>query len=227
MSKVKNGDFVQLHYTGTLEDGSVFDSSDGRPPLEFQVGGGGIIQGFNDAVIDMALNEEKKVVLAPDQAYGDPREDLKRDFPASMLEGHPVEVGQQLRFSSPHGPVSGTVLSIEPEKFVVDFNHPLAGQTLAVHDQNRGDQRYSHPAPGWVLLHSFLLLLRLRLLRLIRPGPIRSRDSAGRRWVPSLVSFGAMALVAQFLGGPWIRPQKKTPPPPGGRRGGGVWRLRG
>jgi peptidylprolyl isomerase len=130
MSKVKNGDFVQLHYTGTLEDGSVFDSSDGRPPLEFQVGGGGIIQGFNDSVIDMALNEEKKVVLAPDQAYGEPREDLKRDFPASMLEGHPVEVGQQLRFSSPHGPVSGTVLSIEPEKFVVDFNHPLAGQTL-------------------------------------------------------------------------------------------------
>ena len=86
MSKVKNGDFVQLHYTGTLEDGSVFDSSDGRPPLEFQVGAGGIIQGFNDAVMDMALEEEKKVVLAPDQAYGDLKEDLKRDFPASMLE---------------------------------------------------------------------------------------------------------------------------------------------
>ena len=65
MSKVKNGDFVQLHYTGTLEDGSVFDTSDGRPPLESQVGGGGIIQGFNDAVIDMALEEEKKVVLRP------------------------------------------------------------------------------------------------------------------------------------------------------------------
>ncbi|MHB9074045.1 MAG: FKBP-type peptidyl-prolyl cis-trans isomerase [Desulfobaccales bacterium] len=130
MSKVKNGDFVQLHYTGTLEDGSVFDSSEGRSPLEFQVGGGGIIQGFNDAVMDMALEEEKNVVLSPDQAYGDPREDLKREFPASMLEGNPVEVGQQLRFSSPHGPVSGTVLSIESDKFTVDFNHPLAGQTL-------------------------------------------------------------------------------------------------
>ena len=130
MTKVKNGDFVQLHYTGTLEDGSVFDSSDGRDPLEFQVGGGGIIRGFNDAVMDMAVNEEKKVVLSPDQAYGEPREDLKRDFPASMLEGHQVEVGQQLRFSSPHGPMPGTVLSIEPDKFVVDFNHPLAGQTL-------------------------------------------------------------------------------------------------
>jgi peptidylprolyl isomerase len=130
MSKVKNGDFVQLHYTGTLEDGTVFDSSEGRSPLEFQVGGGGIIQGFNDAVLEMALNEEKKVVLSPDQAYGPPRDDLKREFPASMLEGHPIEVGQQLRFSSPHGPVSGTVLALDPDKFVVDFNHPLAGQTL-------------------------------------------------------------------------------------------------
>jgi peptidylprolyl isomerase len=131
MSKVKNGDFVQLHYTGTLEDGTVFDSSEGRQPLEFQVGGGSIIKGFNDAVIDMTLNEEKKVVLNPDAAYGDQREDLKREFPVSMLEGNPVEVGQQLRFSSPHGPVSGTVLTIESEKFTVDFNHPLAGQTLA------------------------------------------------------------------------------------------------
>jgi peptidylprolyl isomerase len=130
MSKVKNGDFVQLHYTGSLTDGTVFDSSEGRPPLEFQVGAGGIIQGFNDAVVDMALHEEKKVVLTPEQAYGEPREDLKRDFPASMLEGHQIEVGQQLRFSSPHGPVSGTVLSLDADKFVVDFNHPLAGQTL-------------------------------------------------------------------------------------------------
>jgi peptidylprolyl isomerase len=130
MSKVKNGDFVQLHYTGSLEDGTVFDSSEGRSPLEFQVGGGGIIQGFNDAVLGMNLEEEKKVVLPPEQAYGEVRDDLKREFPASMLEGHQVEVGQQLRFSSPQGPVSGTVLDIQAEKFVVDFNHPLAGQTL-------------------------------------------------------------------------------------------------
>jgi peptidylprolyl isomerase len=130
MSTVKNGDFVQLHYTGTLEDGTVFDTSEGRTPLEFQVGGGGIIQGFNDAVLEMSLDEEKKVVLPPDQAYGDLRDDLKRDFPVSMLEGHSIEVGQQLQFSSPQGPVSGTVLSMDADKFVVDFNHPLAGKTL-------------------------------------------------------------------------------------------------
>jgi peptidylprolyl isomerase len=130
MAKVKNGDYVQLHYTGTLEDGSVFDSSDGRAPLEFQVGAGGIIRGFNDAVIDMEVAEEKSVVLAPEAAYGDLREDLKREFPKDMLGDHQIEVGQPLRFSSPHGPVTGTVLAIEPEKFVVDFNHPLAGKTL-------------------------------------------------------------------------------------------------
>jgi peptidylprolyl isomerase len=130
MSKVKNGDFVQLHYTGTLEDGTVFDSSEGRQPLEFEVGGGGIIPGFNDAVLGMELNGEKSFTISPDQAYGEPREDLRREFPAAMLEGNPVEVGQVLRFSSPHGPVNGTVLSVDADKFIVDFNHPLAGKTL-------------------------------------------------------------------------------------------------
>ncbi|OGR05573.1 MAG: hypothetical protein A3K23_04395 [Desulfobacca sp. RBG_16_58_9] len=130
MTKVKNGDFVQLHYTGTLEDGTVFDSSDGRGPLEFQVGGGGIIAGFNDAVMDMEVNGEKTFTLAPEQAYGEKREDLTREFPMDMLGDHAIEVGQVLRFSSPQGPVSGTVLSLDPDKFTVDFNHPLAGKTL-------------------------------------------------------------------------------------------------
>lgn len=130
MAKVKSGDFVQLHYTGSLEDGSVFDSSDGREPLEFQVGGGGIIAGFNDAVINMEVDGEKDVTLSPDQAYGDLRDDLKREFPKDMLGDNQIEVGQELRFASPRGPVSGKVLAIEPDKFVVDFNHPLAGKTL-------------------------------------------------------------------------------------------------
>ena len=130
MAKVKNGDFVQVHYTGALENGDVFDSSEGRGPLEFQAGGGGIIPGFNDAVMGMELNEEKKVVLPPEAAYGELRDDLKREFPAEMLGDSKVEVGQTLRFSSPHGPVSGTVLDVAPEKFTVDFNHPLAGKTL-------------------------------------------------------------------------------------------------
>ncbi len=130
MAKVKKGDFVQLHYTGSLEDGTVFDSSVDRQPLEFQVGAGGIIAGFNDAIIGMEVNTENQVTLSPEQAYGELREDLKREFPKEMLEDHPVEVGQELRFTSPHGPVCGTVLAIEPDKFVVDFNHRLAGKTL-------------------------------------------------------------------------------------------------
>lgn len=130
MAKVKNGDFVQLHYTGSLEDGTVFDTSLDRDPLEFQVGGGGIIAGFNDAVIDMEVEGEKEVTLTPDQAYGELRDDMKRDFPKEMLGDHQIEVGQQLRFASPHGPVQGTVLAIEADKFLVDFNHPLAGKNL-------------------------------------------------------------------------------------------------
>ena len=130
MARVKKGDFVQLHYTGSLEDGTVFDSSVDRQPLEFQVGAGGIIAGFNEAVLDMEVNGENQVTLIPDQAYGELRDDLKREFPKEMLGDHQIEVGQELRFTSPHGPVSGTVFAIEPDKFVVDFNHPLAGKTL-------------------------------------------------------------------------------------------------
>ena len=130
MAKVKNGDFVQVNYIGALENGEVFDSSEGNGPLEFQAGGGGIIPGFNDAVLGMEVNEEKKVVLTPDEAYGDLREDLKREFPIDMLGGEKVEVDQMLRFSSPHGPVSGKVLEVAADKFIVDFNHPLAGKTL-------------------------------------------------------------------------------------------------
>jgi len=130
MARVKKGDFVQLHYTGSLEDGTVFDSSVDRQPLEFQVGAGGIIAGFNDAVIGMEVNTENQVTLSPDRAYGELREALKREFPKEMLADHPIEVGQELRFTSPHGPVTGTVLAIEPDKFVVDFNHCLAGKTL-------------------------------------------------------------------------------------------------
>ncbi|MBI4644476.1 MAG: peptidylprolyl isomerase [Deltaproteobacteria bacterium] len=130
MAKVKNGDYVQVHYTGALENGDVFDSSDGRGPLEFQAGGGMVIPGFNDAVMDMEIHEEKQVVLNPDQAYGERRDDMEREFSTEMLGGQKVEVGQMLQFSSPRGPMPGQVLEVTEDKFKVDFNHPLAGKTL-------------------------------------------------------------------------------------------------
>ena len=130
MSKVKSGDYVQVHYTGALENGDVFDSSEGRGPLEFQAGGGMVIPGFNDAVMGMAVDEEKQVTLPPDQAYGPRRDDLEREFDNEMLGGQKVEVGQMLQFSSPRGPMPAKVLDVGADKFTVDFNHPLAGQTL-------------------------------------------------------------------------------------------------
>ncbi|MEW6388662.1 MAG: peptidylprolyl isomerase [Thermodesulfobacteriota bacterium] len=130
MSKVKQGKFVQVHYTGTLQDGSVFDSSEGRTPLEFQVGGGQVISGFDKAVMNMEINEEKTFTLTSEQAYGPPRDDLHREFPLTMLGDEQVQVGQDLWFNSPRGPVSGKVLAVGAENFTVDFNHPLAGKDL-------------------------------------------------------------------------------------------------
>jgi peptidylprolyl isomerase len=130
MTKVKSGDFVQLHYIGSLEDGTIFDSSEGRNPLEFQAGSGAVISGFDNAVMDMEINEEKKFSLTPEEAYGPRREDMQRELPREMLGDMQVEIGQELRFSTPRGPVSGTVLSVDEDKFLVDFNHPLAGKTL-------------------------------------------------------------------------------------------------
>jgi peptidylprolyl isomerase len=130
MTTVKKGQYVQVHYTGTLDDGTLFDSSEGRPPLEFQTGRNQVIPGFEEAVMSMALNDERSVTIPAEQAYGEIREDLVRDFPIGMLGGETVEVGQPLWFRSPNGPIQGKVTALDAEKFTVDFNHPLAGQTL-------------------------------------------------------------------------------------------------
>jgi peptidylprolyl isomerase len=130
MEKINSGQFAQVHYTGKLVDGTVFDSSEGRQPLEFQVGGGQVIPGFDQAVQGMKINEEKKFLLSSDEAYGPVREDLKRDFPRDMLGGQEVTEGQELWFKSPQGPVPGKILTMKPDTFTVDFNHPLAGKDL-------------------------------------------------------------------------------------------------
>jgi peptidylprolyl isomerase len=121
MNKVQTGQFAQVHYTGKLEDGTTFDSSEGRQPLEFQVGSGQVIPGFDQAINGMAINEEKKFLLTSDEAYGPVREELS---------DKEVEVGQELWFKSPQGPVPGKILALEAENFTVDFNHPLAGRDL-------------------------------------------------------------------------------------------------
>ena len=130
MEKINTGQFAQVHYTGKLVDGTVFDSSEGRQPLEFQLGGGQVIPGFDKAVQGMEVNEEKNFTLTSDEAYGPVRDDLKKDFPKDMLGGQEVTEGQELWFKSPQGPVPGKIMALKPDTFTVDFNHPLAGKDL-------------------------------------------------------------------------------------------------
>ena len=130
MEKINTGQFAQVHYTGKLVDGTVFDSSEGRQPLEFQLGGGQVIPGFDKAVQGMEVNEEKNFTLTSEEAYGPVRDDLKKDFPKDMLGGQEVTEGQELWFKSPQGPVPGKIMALKPDTFTVDFNHPLAGKDL-------------------------------------------------------------------------------------------------
>jgi peptidylprolyl isomerase len=130
MERIQDGQFAQVHYTGKLADGTVFDSSEGRQPLEFQIGSGQVIPGFDQAIQGMGVNEEKNFTLKSEEAYGPVRDDLKKDFPKDMLGEKAVEVGQELWFKTPQGPVPGRILALEIDTFTVDFNHPLAGRDL-------------------------------------------------------------------------------------------------
>lgn len=132
MAKAKSGDTVKIHYTGTLGDGEVFDSSEGRDPLEFTLGEGQVIQGFDDAVTGMAPGEEKTVTIAPEQAYGERHDDLvtqvdRSQFPDDLTP----EVGQQLQLTTDDGqPMAVTVSEVGDKVVTLDANHPLAGQAL-------------------------------------------------------------------------------------------------
>ena len=132
MSQAKSGDTVKIHYTGTLHDGSEFDSSAGREPLEFALGGGQVIAGFDNAVDGMSVGESKTVTIPPDEAYGDRHEQLVQEVPKTSLpdEMQP-EVGMQLQTQSPDGQIMNLVIAdVADESITVDANHPLAGQAL-------------------------------------------------------------------------------------------------
>lgn len=132
MQKVENGVYVQVQYQGTLTDGQVFDTSQGRPPLEVKMGCGQLIQGFEDALMGMSLNEKKSITLTPDQAYGNRDENQKRSFPrAEVPPQMNPEVGQTVALSGPSGQqVPATITEVNDEAITVDLNHPLAGKTL-------------------------------------------------------------------------------------------------
>lgn len=132
MSKAKQGDTVKVHYTGKLKDGSVFDSSANREPLEFTLGGGNMIPGFEQAVLGMESGETKVAEIPSGQAYGDKREDMIISVPRENVPGDiSPEVGQQLAVQQEGGQqVPVTVTEVTEEKVVLDANHPLAGKDL-------------------------------------------------------------------------------------------------
>ena len=132
MSKAKNEDKVKVHYTGTLDDGTVFDSSREREPLEFKVGGGEMIQGFDAAVIGMAVGESKQFKIPADDAYGQRRDEMVFQIERSQLpEGMEPEVGHHLQTEAEGGhPVVLEIIAVEESNVTLDGNHPLAGQDL-------------------------------------------------------------------------------------------------
>ncbi len=132
MTAVAAGSKVRVHYTGTFDDGEVFDSSREADPLEFEVGAGQVIPGFDNAVIGMKVGETKQVRLPENEAYGPYNQEMVFDAdPEQFEEGLSPEVGQQFQTQMQDGtPLLLTVKSIEDEKIILDANHPMAGKTL-------------------------------------------------------------------------------------------------
>ncbi len=129
---VRAGDAIKVHYTGTLDNGTVFDSSAGREPLEFTVGAGQVIKGFDEGVMGMQVGETKTIHIPADRAYGHYREDLVFLVdPDKIVGGESLTAGQSIGVTLPGGQVLvGTVTGISPDGIVIDANHHLAGEGL-------------------------------------------------------------------------------------------------
>ena len=130
--QVKNGDVIRVHYTGKLLDGSQFDSSVGRAPLEFTVGAGQMIAGFDSGVVGMQVGEKKTIQIDPANGYGHKDPNAIVEFPSSNVpEGMKVEVGMKLNLQNQYGqPVPVVVTEVRPDVIIMDANHFLAGQDL-------------------------------------------------------------------------------------------------
>jgi peptidylprolyl isomerase len=132
MTQAKPGDNVSIHYTGKLEDGTVFDSSRDRDPLEFSLGSGQVIPGFEAAVLGMTPGDSKTEVIAPEQAYGPYRDEMVMVVERQQIpEDIPLDVGIQLQLRGPEGQmVPVLVTDLSEAEVTLDANHPLAGENL-------------------------------------------------------------------------------------------------
>ena len=131
MRKIQSGDNVKVHYTGKLEDGSIFDTSltEGREPLETTLGQGQLIKGFEAGLIDMSEGEKKTIEIESADAYGEHNPEMINEIPrAQVPEG--VKEGEMLQGMGPMGPVNVKVVEVKDETVVLDANHPLAGKKL-------------------------------------------------------------------------------------------------
>ena len=132
MATIKKGDTVKVHYTGTIADGTVFDTSKEREPLEFTLGEGKLIPGFEKAVEGMGVGDSSSVTIPSDEAYGEKKDDMVIDVERSQIPPDiKPEVGQQLQIQQKDGGAIPVVITDVTEQTVkLDANHPLAGQDL-------------------------------------------------------------------------------------------------
>lgn len=132
MAQVKTGDKIKVHYHGKLTNGETFDSSEGRSPLEFEVGSGMVIKGFDDGVTGMSVGEKKTVNIPFDDAYGPRNPEMLVEFPKDKFPSDmELEIGMPLMMNNGAGQqFQVTVVEIKEENVILDANHPLAGQDL-------------------------------------------------------------------------------------------------
>ncbi|HAK89413.1 MAG TPA: peptidylprolyl isomerase [Nitrospiraceae bacterium] len=132
MATVKQGDTISINYTGKLEDGAVFDSSEGGKPLEFTVGEGELIPGLEQGVIGMACGETKVIKVAPEFGYGPREEERVFEFPKDKMGANiDFETGRQVQMFRADGmPVMATIIGKSETSYTMDCNHPLAGKML-------------------------------------------------------------------------------------------------
>lgn len=132
MKTVEKGDKIALHYTGTLSDGSVFDTSEGRGPLEFTVGSGEVIVGLDNELPGMRVGDKKTITAVAEEAYGPLHENARQPVPRDQFpDDVPMEVGTTLQMQTPEGGiVMVTIAEVGEESVVLDANHPLAGKDL-------------------------------------------------------------------------------------------------
>lgn len=132
MAQAKAGDTLSIHYTGTLADGAIFDSSEGRDPLTFELGSGQIIAGLDAALDGMSVGEKKTVTIPADQAYGPHHPEAIQNVPREAIPADiPLDLGTELQVQTPDGQTMGvTVTAVTEEEVTLDANHPLAGKDL-------------------------------------------------------------------------------------------------